>query len=116
IRARYIQTSQTIKELLSGSKENYMKKRQTVHRSTIKVEKSNSELKWHSFEEVFKKSAKNDIFSKAYKEEKLRLRLASQIRATRTKKRLTQKAVAERSGKPQSVIERIENGENGFTI
>ncbi|HEY4488859.1 MAG TPA: helix-turn-helix transcriptional regulator, partial [Candidatus Paceibacterota bacterium] len=97
-------------------KENYMKKRQTVHRSTIKVEKSNGELKWHSFEEVFKKSAKNAIFSKAYNEEQLRLRLASQIRATRTKKRLTQKAVAERSGMPQSVIARIENGENGLTI
>src|SRR3989344_9519138 len=100
IRARYIQTSQTIKELLSGPKENYMKKRQTVHRSTIKVEKSNGELKWHSFEEVFKKSAKNAIFSKAYNEEQLRLRLATPNPAKRAKKRLTQKAVAGRNGQP----------------
>ena len=69
-----------------------------------------------TFEEVFKKSFQSAEFQSSYNEEITRLKLAHQIRAIRQKQRLTQKTLAEKAKMSQSVIARIESGENGISL
>lgn len=78
--------------------------------------KQHENLEWHSFDEVFSKSAKKKEFRKAYDEEIVRLRLARQIRDLRTTSQMTQLVVAQKSGMPQSVIARIESGDRGISV
>jgi DNA-binding XRE family transcriptional regulator len=73
-------------------------------------------IKAHTFDQLLKKFAKNKEFRKGYAEEMARLKLAGQIRAIRTSKKMTQKAVALKSGMPQSVIARIESGEHSVSV
>lgn len=81
-------------------------------KNKIKVEK----LKWKSFEQVFKKTSGKKDFRKSYNEELLRLNIAKQIRNLRNEQKLTQKVVAQKAGMPQSVIARIETGDNGISL
>ena len=74
------------------------------------------DLKWHSFEEVFKTLSKSKAFQKAYAEEITRRRLAKQIHDLRIARRLTQKTVAKRADMPQSVIARIESGDRAISV
>ncbi len=62
--------------------------------------KTKSELKWHSFEDVFGKMSKKKEFQKAYSEEMVRLRLAKQIRELRISHKMTQQVVAQKAGMP----------------
>ncbi len=78
--------------------------------------KTKSELKWHSFEDVFGKMSKKKEFQKAYSEEMVRLRLAKQIRELRISHKMTQQVVAQKAGMPQSVIARIETGDRGISV
>jgi DNA-binding XRE family transcriptional regulator len=81
-----------------------------------KTKKNTGSLKWHSFQEVFDKGSKSKEFRKGYRDEMTRLRLSKQIKHLRSAKKLTQKAVAQRAGMPQSVIARLESGEHSFSL
>ena len=60
---------------------------------------------------------KNKHFRDAFLEENIRLRLALQIRTLREKNNWSQPVLAEKSGKPQSVISRLEDPNYGkFTV
>jgi len=65
---------------------------------------------------IFKKASKTVEFKNTYNEERLRLKLARQIREFRKQKKLTQKTVAKRSYMTQSVIARLERGEDGVSV
>lgn len=80
------------------------------------IKSTKKDLKWRSFEDVFKGLSKSKAFRDAYAEEITRRRLAKQIRDIRTSHRLTQHTVAQRSGMPQSVIARIESGGRGISV
>ena len=82
----------------------------------MKKTKKKEELKWRTFEQVFGKYRKNKEFQRGYNEEMIRIRLANQIKKIRNNKKLTQKAVAKRSGMPQSVIARMESGEYSVSL
>ena len=82
----------------------------------MKKTKKKEELKWRSFEQVFGKYRNNKEFQRGYNEEMIRIRLANQIKKIRNNKKLTQKAVAKRSGMPQSVIARMESGEHSVSL
>ena len=75
----------------------------------LTLPKSKEELKWYTFEETFSKILRNKRAKKAYEEEVARLRLAQKVRETRLKKRMTQKAVAQKAHMPQSVVARLES-------
>ena len=79
-----------------------------------KIPKKKSQLKLYTLEQVFKKRDKE--FERGYAAESARIALAKKIRETRTSKRLTQHAVAERANMPQSVIARIESGEHSVSV
>lgn len=69
-----------------------------------------------TFDEVLNRANKSTTFKKAYNEELLRLRMASDIKRIRTAKGLTQKVVAEKAQMPQSVIARIESGKSSISM
>lgn len=75
-----------------------------------------NKIKTYSFDQVFKKTSKSAEFQKTYSEEIARLKLATQIKEMRLKKKLTQKAVALRTNMPQSVIARIESGTHSYSL
>ena len=81
-----------------------------------KVTVIKKDLKWRSFEDVFKGLSKNKAFREAYAEEITRRRLAKQIRDLRAFHQMTQRVVAQKSGMPQSVIARIESGDRGISV
>lgn len=82
----------------------------------MKKTSKQKEIKMYSFKEVFGKNFKSKKFQKAYNEEMARLKLAQQIRGIRKKEKLTQKAVADITNMPQSVIARIESGTHGYSL
>lgn len=69
------------------------------------------DMKFYSTERVFKNSMKDKEFREAYEKETARLDLVRQFRELRKKKRLTQKALADKASMPQSVIARFEAGD-----
>lgn len=73
-------------------------------------------IKVRPFDEVFKAFSKSKGFREAYREETARLDLAKRLRGLRMEKRMTQKAVAEKAGMPQSIIARIESGDRGVSV
>jgi DNA-binding XRE family transcriptional regulator len=79
-------------------------------------EKNKAIGKLKTFDQVFAKAAKSEVFKKEYSEELTRLRLASDIRKFRTAKNLTQEIVAQRANMPQSVIARIESGKYSISL
>lgn len=87
---------------------------------TIKNIKKNKEkeinLKFSSFDEVFKKSFKNKQFKSVYNEEIARMNISKQIKEIRNQNNLTQKMLAIKANMPQSVIARIENGNHSISL
>ena len=59
---------------------------------------------------VEKRSKDNPEFAKGYKQERERLEVAVALMKLREEEGLSQRQLAEISGKPQSTIARIENG------
>ncbi|MDR1512112.1 MAG: helix-turn-helix domain-containing protein [Propionibacteriaceae bacterium] len=59
---------------------------------------------------VERRAQASPAFADAYKQEAERLRVAAALAALRAEAGLTQRELAELSGKPQSTIARIENG------
>lgn len=72
--------------------------------------------RFKTFGDVFSKVSKDERFKQAYNEEIIRLRLAVEVRTLRTKKHLTQEAVAQKAGMPQSVVARIESGKHSISL
>lgn len=62
-------------------------------------------------EYIAKRSKINPNFKKQYDEENLNLEIAVQIRNIRKSQNMSQRLLAEKMGKPQSTIARIEKGE-----
>lgn len=69
-----------------------------------------------SLDEVFAESEKDPRWAKAYAEADLEVRLAIQILKAREKARMTQGQLARAAGTTQSVISRIERGNQNLTI
>jgi ribosome-binding protein aMBF1 (putative translation factor) len=69
-----------------------------------------------SLDEVFSTSEKDPTWKAAYDKAGIEVRLAIQIAKAREKAHLTQKQLAEAVGTTQSVISRIERGEQNLTI
>ncbi len=70
----------------------------------------------YSLDEVIIAANTSKKFKVEYDRELSRLRLAKQIRDARLDKKLTQKAVAEKVGVPQSVVARVESGVHGISV
>jgi len=68
-----------------------------------------------NYEKHFKSKMKDKSFKEAFEKEKHRLEIAYKISQIRTKKHLSQKQLAEKIDTTQSVIARIESGQQNFT-
>lgn len=69
-----------------------------------------------TFEEVFAKYSKSKEFVKAIEEERIKLRLAKQIKDLREKSKMSQTQLSEKINMPQSVIARIESGRHSVSL
>lgn len=69
-----------------------------------------------SFDKYLKEQLKDRKFREAYEKEGRRLEVAYQINRLRKKQRLSQKALAKKLDTTQSVIARIETGQQNFTV
>jgi predicted transcriptional regulator len=65
---------------------------------------------------IAKKRATSKTFAQAYDEESERLETAYALMKLREEEGLTQQELAEKSGKPQSTIARIENGNINVSV
>lgn len=68
-----------------------------------------------SFGRYLAQQMKNKVFRKAYKEESQRLEIAYKILQLRKKHHLSQKELARKLDTTQSVVARIEAGQQNFT-
>lgn len=72
--------------------------------------------KTKSFKSLLNKSLKSETFKNEFNEELFRLKIASEIKNLRTKKKLTQEKFAEKANMPQSVVARIESGKHSISL
>ena len=72
-------------------------------------------IKKTNYEKHLERKLKNRNFRRAYQEEKHRLEIAYAIAQLRKKQHLSQQALAKRIGTTQSVIARMEAGQQNFT-
>ena len=68
-----------------------------------------------NYEKHFKAKMKDKKFKKAFEEERHRLEIAYRISQLREKKHFSQKQLAEKLDTTQSVIARIESGQQNLT-
>lgn len=68
------------------------------------------------FAGYLKKQLKNPSIKKAYDEEGIRLEIAYQLNKLRTKQGLTQQVLAQKLNTTQSVVARMEQGRQNFTL
>jgi ribosome-binding protein aMBF1 (putative translation factor) len=68
------------------------------------------------FGAYLKKQLKHPVVKKAYEEEGVRLEIAYQLNKLRTKQGLTQQALAQKLNTTQSVIARMEQGRQNYTL
>src|SRR5882672_438432 len=80
----------------------------------IKIDSKNYEF--IPLSKAFSKHSKSKRFGAAYEAEITRLKLAHEIKLLRKKKKMTQREVAVRAAMPQSVVARIESGNNGVSV
>ena len=69
-----------------------------------------------NYEKHLQEELKDPVFRKAYREEYAKLAFAYQIAQTRKKRKLSQAELAKRLGTTQSVVARMETGEQNFTV
>lgn len=69
-----------------------------------------------SFDLYLKEQLRDAEFKQLYDEESIKLEIAYRINQLRRKRSLTQKALAKKMNTTQSVIARMEQGEQNFTI
>ena len=79
------------------------------------MEKKHKKIVYPSFEQYLAQQMKNKAFRKAYKEESHRLEIAYRILQLRKQQRLSQKELAQKLNTTQSVIARMEAGQQNFT-
>jgi len=79
------------------------------------VKKKHKKVVYLSFERYLAQQMKNKAFRKAYEEEGQRLRIAYRILQLRKKQKLSQKELAQKLNTTQSVIARIEAGQQNLT-
>lgn len=80
------------------------------------MKKKHKKIVYLSFERYLAQQMKNRAFKKAYEEEGRRLEIAYQILQLRNKQKLSQKALADKLDTTQSVIARMEAGQQNFSI
>jgi len=79
------------------------------------MEKKHKKIVYPSFEQYLAQQMKNKAFRKAYKEESHSLEIAYRILQLRKQQRLSQKELAQKLNTTQSVIARMEAGQQNFT-
>jgi len=79
------------------------------------MEKKHKKIVYPSFEQYLAQQMKNRVFRKAYEEESHRLEIAYRILQLRKQQRLSQKELAQKLNTTQSVIARMEAGQQNFT-
>ena len=79
------------------------------------MKKKHKKVVYLSFERYLAQQMKNEAFQKAYKEESHRLRIAYRILQLRKKQKLSQKELARKLDTTQSVVARMESGQQNFT-
>ena len=79
------------------------------------MKKKHKKVVYLSFERYLAQQMKNKVFRKAYKEESQRLRIAYRILQLRKKQKLSQKELARKLDTTQSVVARMESGQQNFT-
>lgn len=71
--------------------------------------------KFYTFDEVFKKDMKSKSFRDVVNTELEQLRIKKQLREARLKKKMSQAELAKKVNMSQSVIARLETGDEGFS-
>lgn len=79
------------------------------------MKKKHKKIVYPSFEHYLAQQMKNRVFRKAYEEESQRLEIAYRILQLRKRQRLSQKELARRLRTTQSVVARMEAGQQNFT-
>lgn len=79
------------------------------------MKKKPKKIKYLSFERYLAQQMKNKAFRKAYEEESQRLEIAYQILQLRKQRKLSQKELAHKLDTTQSVVARMESGQQNFT-
>ena len=80
------------------------------------MKKTHNKIVYHSFDRYLAHQMENRAFKKIYEEEGQRLEIAYQILQLRNKQKLSQKTLAEKLNTTQSVIARMEAGQQNFSI
>ncbi|MFH1780718.1 MAG: helix-turn-helix transcriptional regulator [Candidatus Nealsonbacteria bacterium] len=80
------------------------------------MKKKNKKIVYLSFDRYLAQQMKNKAFKKAYEEESGRLEIAYRILQLRKKQKLSQKELARKLDTTQSVVARMESGQQNFTI
>ena len=79
------------------------------------MRKKHKKIKYLSFERYLAQQMKNKAFRKAYEEESQRLEIAYKILQLRKRQKLSQKELARKLDTTQSVVARMESGQQNFT-
>jgi len=79
------------------------------------MKKKYQKIKYLFFERYLAEKMKNRVFREAYKKEGRRLEIAYQILQLRKQKKLSQKELANKLDTTQSVVARMESGQQNFT-
>ena len=69
-----------------------------------------------NFEKHFQEEMKNPEFRKGYEKEYANVKLAYEMMQLRKKQRISQEEFAEKIGTTQSVVARMESGQQNFTF
>jgi len=80
------------------------------------MKKKNKKIVYLSFDRYLAKQMKNKAFKAAYEEESGRLEIAYRILQLRKKQKLSQKELAHKLDTTQSVVARMESGQQNFTV
>jgi len=79
------------------------------------MKKKTKKIIYPSFEQYLAQQMKNRAFREAFEEESQRLRVAYQILQLRKRQKLSQKELARKLNTTQSVVARMESGQQNFT-
>ena len=79
------------------------------------MKKKPKKIVYPSFEQYLAQQMKNKAFRDAYREESQRLRVAYQVWQLRKRQKLSQKELARKLNTTQSVVARMESGQQNFT-
>ncbi len=79
------------------------------------MKKRYKKIIYPSFERYLSQQMKNKAFCKAYEEESRRIEIAYRILQLRKKQKLSQKELAQKLNTTQSVVARMEAGQQNFT-